>query len=90
MNDELIKREALVRRINEWTDEILPDDLLELLQDCRAALTKKYVPMTEDELGAIWENDKNPSIVGALANIEAEVIRRAGLDVVCKQTENQK
>ena len=40
MNDELIKRETLIRRINEWTDEILPDDLLELLQDCRAALSR--------------------------------------------------
>ena len=86
MNDELIKREALIRRIDEHLVGFsLPcmesTDMAMLLKDCRAALLMKYVPMSDDELGALWENDKNPSIVGALANIEAEVIRRAGLEV---------
>lgn len=81
MNDELIKREALIRRINEWTDEILPDDLVELLQDCRAALSRKYVPMTDDEIEQLpiyWLlEDQSVSV----RRVEAEVIRRAGLVV---------
>ena len=99
MNDELIKRETLVRQINEWTDEILPDDLLELLQDCRAALSsqsnsvvkeslitgsRKYVPMTDDDFMQvdISTGMYDPKEAWAYErNIEAEVIRRAGLEV---------
>lgn len=131
MNDELIKREALIKWIDEWTDEILPDDLVELLQDCRAEikrLTKelkesqalclkfaqdretqdaeneslrnkntalgtklaeyserKYVPMTDKELKEWYANQPahNPaiSIWFYEKELEAEVIRRAGLEV---------
>lgn len=84
MNDELIKREALIKRINECTDEILPDDLVELLQDCRAALTKKYVPMTDDDFMQvdISTGMHDPKEAWAYErNIEAEVIRRAGVEV---------
>lgn len=50
MSDELINREALIRRINEWTDEILPDDLVELLQDCRAELKRLATELKESRM----------------------------------------
>lgn len=84
MNEELIKRETLVRLINVWTDEILPDDLEELLQDCRAALSRKYVPMTDDDFVRIDISTgmHDPKEAWAYERaIEAEVIRRAGLGV---------
>lgn len=155
MNEELIKR------IDEWLAEILPDDLAELLQDCRAALTEmpravayvdnssleelkrelcsgimvgsfserynrtkplyeaphdtaalsrsssetssRYVPMTDDEAEFLDKVSANaekaiyteqgvikPKQFARLRTIEVAVIRRAGLEVVCKQTENQK
>ena len=79
MNEELIKR------IDEWLAEILPDDLAELLQDCRAALSRKYVPMTEaefDEISAQWPGEDEVKIYCWEKHIEREVIRRAGLEVV--------
>lgn len=132
MNDELIKR------IDEWTDEILPDDLLELLQDCRAGIERlaeelkesralglklaqdretqdaeneslrdqntaldeklaeyserKYVPMTNYEIYKIWRKPLGNTKMDEETwnsnatwrderRIEAEVIRRAGLEV---------
>lgn len=60
------------------------------IEDRRAALTKKYVPMTDvewDEISKKWQSDsvecmKNgQSIPPFHLYIEAEVIRRAGLEV---------
>lgn len=81
-NKELIKR--IDERIAYWS-EGLPSTgpTVELLKDCRAALTKKYVPMTDDEWEKLYAEyeaicfDKSPSP----RYIEAEVIRRAGLEI---------
>ena len=85
MNDELIKRidDAMTARPVEWP-------LYGLLADCRAALSRKYVPMTDvewDEISKKWQSDsvecmKNgQSIPPFHLYIEAVVIRRAGLEV---------
>ncbi len=87
MNDELIKREALINRIDEWQSKLDLFDYFDsgeaerLLADCRAALSRKYVPMTDDEIEQLpiyWLlEDQSVSV----RRVEAEVIRRAGLEV---------
>lgn len=83
MNDELIKR------IDEWQSKLDGFDYFDggeaerLLADCRAALSRKYVPMTDEEWKKLYtkhelmayDNSPSPS------DIEAEVIRRAGLEI---------
>lgn len=81
----------LIKRIDEWLAEILPDDLAELLQDCRAALSRKYVPMTDSEWAETMREFNAPASgmnpydadygYHEERHIEATVIRRAGLEV---------
>ena len=87
MNEELIKR------IDEWLSEILPDDLAELLQDCRAALSRNYVPMTDESVDEILSEIDNiarnvchyeyglPMYNCAERQLMREAIRRVGLEV---------
>lgn len=85
MNDELIKR------IDEQMKAIKPYDkngyrsadfdIHALLYDCRAALSRKYVPMTDDELHCVWVESGNLNATETMRMVEAEVIRRAGLEV---------
>ena len=78
MNDELIRRIDFAIR-NESTQ-----DYIELLADCRAALSRKYVPMTDDDFMRvdISTGMHDPKEAWAYErNIEAEVIRRAGLEL---------
>ena len=79
-------REALIKRIDDILFDrgykgretpVSTDELVAI----RTALTKKYVPMTEEELGDFWELDSSHKIVGALSNLQSEFIRRAGLEV---------
>ena len=88
MNEELIKRIEFALRFSG--SEIVSD----VLEDCRAALSKKYVPMTDDEAELLDEvsadSEKaiyteqgviNPQPFARLRTIENVVIRRAGLEV---------
>lgn len=73
--------EELIRRIDERMSKNPYDYLLfALLAGCRAALTKKYVPMTEDELSEVYFSAEQDELDG-FAAIQSEVIRRAGLEV---------
>lgn len=77
MNDELIKREELIKRIDACNNGVVfPDNLL---ADCRAALSRKYTPMTDDERTKWWASEWTNRVL--LEKFEAEVIRRAGLEV---------
>lgn len=90
MNGELIKREALIRRIDEQMKALKPYDknghwtadfdIHALLYDCRAALSRKYVPMTDDELTETYIQATHDYLDG-FAAIQSEVTRRAELDV---------
>lgn len=84
MNEELIKRIDKLIKIIESGDTLLNGTTWEILYDCRAALTKKYVPMTDGELMQIDISTgmHDPKEAWAYErNIEAEVIRRAGIEV---------
>lgn len=90
MNDELIKREALIQRINaelsdlrriEFGTDFDLSATIEVLLDCRTALSRKYVPMTDDELHCVWVESGNLNATETMRMVEAEVIRRAGLEV---------
>lgn len=74
MNDELIKR------IDEWLNDELPGDLEELLQDCRDALSRKYVPLKPLEWADAMPGLKEADLYKVIM-AEAVVIRRAGLEV---------
>ena len=90
MNDALIKREALIKRIDDvldWEQNMGHGDgfRANLLRDCRAELTKKYVPMTEDEITESTKVLKSDLLheptLRCWKAVEAEVIRRAGLEL---------
>lgn len=79
MNDELIKRidECLmIYSLPAMHDK----PVAKVLRDCRAALTKKYVPMTDDELFDIYLKSEL-TLAGSLLEVQSEFIRRAGLNV---------
>ena len=87
MKEELIKRIDMMMcekvPVDEEAERTQNFDLYILLQDCRAALTKKYVPMTDtrfNELKQKWIDGK-VTFDWMLRSVETEVIRRAGLEV---------
>lgn len=91
MNDELIKR--IDERFTSLNDVPVRDVRLTReewalirphISDCRAALSRKYVPMTDEEWEKVmWTKiDKNHSMMSYEQLIESAVIRRAGLEVV--------
>ena len=75
MNEELIKR--IDEYLHTTAGALAARDIL---RDCRAALTKKYVPMTDDELVRIYRKHGEGSMHG-LRGLQSEIIRRAGLEV---------
>lgn len=99
MNEELMNemnhREALIKRIEKALKQVVQlecdhnialGSLGEVLRDCRAALSRKYVPMTEadfDAVSARWDGSMpdDSEIYCWEKHIESEVIRRAGLEV---------
>lgn len=85
-NKELIER--IDARIEYWSIGLpSTSKTIELLADCREALTRKYVPMTDDEIEQILSKrfvdyDRACCDLESTARAaEAEVIRRAGLEV---------
>ena len=87
MNDELIKREALIERIDSqitFNEHIGDLTGINVLMDCRAALSQsepvRYVPMTKDDaldvLGRC-ENETEAQVFAVVREVESEVIRRA-------------
>ena len=82
MNEELIKRinDAITElREIEFVCDTEFDGITRTLLDCRAALTKKYVPMTDAEWEKVmWTKiDKNHSMMTYEQFIESAVIRHA-------------
>jgi len=86
MNDELIKR------IDDWQSKLDGFDYFDggeavrLLTACRAALSRsiedkstRYVPMSDHERSKWWASEWTNRVM--LEKFEAEVIRRAGLEV---------
>ena len=91
MNEELIKR---IDAYIDCDDVRERESETQLLEDCRAALSRKYVPMTDDEAELLEEvsaySEKaiyteqgtiKPRAFARLRTIETVVIRRAGLEV---------
>ena len=88
MNDELIKR--IDERFTSLNDVPVRDVRLTReewalirphISDCRAALSRKYVPMTDDELHCVWVESGNLNATETMRMVEAVVIRRAGLEM---------
>lgn len=76
MNEELIKR---IDAYIDCDDVRERESETQLLEDCRAALSRKYVPMTEKQRAKWWSSDWANGVM--LEKFEREVIRRAGLDI---------
>ena len=84
MNEELIKRigKALKHVVQlECDHNIALGSLGEVLRDFRDSAARKYVPMTDDELHCVWVESGNLNATETMRMVEAEVIRRAGLEV---------
>lgn len=73
----------LIKRLDEYLEkfQIRSDEygyMCGLLYDCREALSKEYVPMTDDELVRHWRRYGEDSMHG-LRGLQKEFIKRAGL-----------
>lgn len=93
MNDKQVYCDALIERLDHALH--CPDDadFFQLLTDCRAALSRKYVPMTDESVDEILSEIDNiarnvchyeyglPMYNCAERQLMREVIRRAGLEV---------
>lgn len=75
--------DALIKRIDEYLQTTAGAlAARDILKDCRAALSRKYVPMDKDELLAAWDKTEgNDWLHESLGIFEAEIILRAGLEV---------
>lgn len=84
MNEELIKRIddklSVICPYDEEGERTRDFDTWAILYDCRAALTRKYVPMTDAEIWELFLRHDGDR-VASLAAIQSEVIRRAGMEV---------
>lgn len=87
MNDKLNEREALIKRIDDvldWEQNMGYSNgfRANLLRDCRAALSRKYVPMTDDDFEILLKKSEVYNQFSGWEwerEIETEVTRRAGL-----------
>lgn len=84
------KHDALIKRIDEClTIYSLPamhdKPVAKVLRDCRAALTKKYVPMTDDERNEMITVYTTPPSIDALI-ADAVAKEREACAKVCEET----
>lgn len=77
------------RETQDAENESLRDQNTALDEKLAEYSERKYVPMTDDELQDVWIKSGDLNGTETMRMMESAVIRRAGLEVVCKQTEKQ-